>query len=235
MSSISSSMGTFEKFTVPQLSEKCQDKKEDKSHEPYCFELFVRAIVNADNQAWSAVYGQYQKLMRSWVIKAGCPDGGIGGLQIDDFVINAFVAFWKAFDAEKIKAATGLPSVLAYMKACAVTAVGQAHRKSEKSIKTIAWEDLHIANAEQRQHDTSDHILLEIDAVLVWREIEKCCTDESDMLIARLGIASNLKPKKILELHPGRFKNVKEIYDRRRNLRDRLQRNETIRQLLGIS
>lgn len=236
MSAKAISTSSFNAFSVTELSEGCKAVKADKSNEPFCFELFRRAIIDSDNLAWSAVYAQYHKLVYSWVVKATGPSKDISINSPEDFVIDTFSKFWNAFSDEHLaRSENNLSFILAYLKRCAVTRVGEARRKQARRVIDVQWESVAYAEAEKKQANTIDFILDELGQEAIWHEIEQSCTDELDLIVARLGIVSNLKPKKILELHPDSFTTVREIYDRRRNLRDRLQRNPQLQSLLGLT
>jgi hypothetical protein len=58
-------------------------RRDDGDH---CFELFRRAIVDRDQQAWTGVYEQYRRLVAKWV--DGSPD------QVDERTNRAFEKFW---------------------------------------------------------------------------------------------------------------------------------------------
>ena len=221
-------------LSIAQLAEKCGDRQPDNSHESYCFEIFVRAILDQNNEAWSAVYAQYYRLVFKWANDTAKSQNGIGDSTLDDLVNDGFSAFWKAFNKEQLERAKNIAYILAYLKACIVSSVGQARRRAERALITTEWETISHAYKDRDKPNMTETVLETISQEVIWKEIEEGCQDEKDMLIARLGIAANLKPKKILELYPHEFANVREVYDRRRNLRDRLQRNPQIQTLLGL-
>lgn len=223
------------KISITKLSEKCRDAKKDRANEPYCFELFRRAILDNDHSAWGAVYAQYNRLVYGWVVKAVGSSSGINIYATEDFVIDTFSKFWNAFNAEQLDLAeNSLSHILAYLKRCAITRVGEARRRQVKRALDTQWENVSYINHQSENTDTVYQVLEKIGEEAIWEEIEQACTDELDMIVARLGIACDLKPKRILDLHPNSFSNAREIYDRRRNLRDRLKRSSRLQNLLGI-
>ncbi|MEM7128938.1 MAG: hypothetical protein AAF702_21575 [Chloroflexota bacterium] len=234
MSLPESSIQYHSNLSVEQLAKKCENRQPDDSHESYCYELFARAILQQDSEAWSAVYTQYHRLASRWATDTARSSQGIGDLTIDDLVIDAFTAFWKAFRQEQIEGAKSLAHILAYLKTCIVSSVGQARRRAERSVVLTEWETVSHLYDRDEGADMTETVLDKLSEEALWREIEEGCLDDKDMLIARLSIAANLKPKKIMELYPKQFTNAREVYDRRRNLRDRLQRNPKVQALLGI-
>jgi hypothetical protein len=66
---------------VAELARRCAEEmvcyRRGRPYDPrHCYELFRRALVGRDEEAWAALYSQYQRLMRRWVAHApGDPDG----------------------------------------------------------------------------------------------------------------------------------------------------------------
>jgi hypothetical protein len=61
--------------------------------------------------------------------------------------------------------------------------------------------------------------------------VDHCCQHERDRILVRLSLVANLKPRVILAQHPELFIDVTEIYALSRNLKQRLRRDEALRQL----
>ena len=224
------------KFTPEQLAENCRQSRPDNSHEPFCFELFRRAIVEKSEQCWSAVYQQYKKLVYGWIIQFAKSSEQIGAISSEEMVLDAFTAFWRAYTPEKLKNADRLASVLAYLKSCAATSVLQARRKAESIALETAWNDGVVESemmTAQAQAGAESTVLQQISTDRLWDIVEHCCHNEKDRIIARLSLVANLKPRVILEHHPELFTDVAEIYMLGRNLKQRLSRDEALRDLWG--
>ncbi len=87
----------MENIPTPQLTEMCRRESEryrrgQSGERGYCYELFRRAIVDGDQQAWRAIYEQYRRLVGTWV-------GGPAD-WIDERVNHAFAKFWHAINAD---------------------------------------------------------------------------------------------------------------------------------------
>jgi hypothetical protein len=226
----------FAKFRPEQLIEGCQKSRPDNAHEPFCFELFRRAIVDKSEQCWSAIYQQYKNLVYGWILQFAKTNAPIGDASSEEMVLDAFTAFWRAFTPEKLNNADRLASILAYLKSCAVTAVLQARRKAENILLETAWDDEIIesdAVATQTRTGAESLVLHQLSADRLWTIVDHCCNDEKDRIVARLSLVANLKPRLILEQHPDLFANVAEIYALSRNLKNRLGRDEALRELWG--
>lgn len=213
----------------------CQRTQEDNSHESFCFELFRRAIVTKSEACWSLIYRQYQRLVYRWVIDCANGQDRIGDVLIDDMVLNAFTSFWRAFTTEKLAKAPALSSILSYLKSCASTAVLQAKRQLESEVTKSdrdesEWAE-YLADADADGETAADPAiatLSHMSANELWAIVDSCCLDERERMLARLSFVSNLKPRAIIELMPDHFDTETEIYSVRRNLKNRLARNEQL-------
>jgi hypothetical protein len=228
--------GTFVQWTPIQLAARCRGSRPDNSHEPFCFELFRRAIVEKSEQCWSAIFQQYQKLLYRWTLDFAKSHVALEQAVAEELVLDAFTAFWRAYTVDKLNNANGLASILSYLKSCAATSVLQLQRKADKTILQMAWDEK-VVDAQTAAESTGtapDKLLFaQISAEQLWALVDSCCYDEKERIIARLSFVADLKPTVILEHHPDLFLDVAEIYTIRRNLKNRLWRNEQLRVLWG--
>lgn len=213
----------------------CQRVQEDNSHESFCFELFRRAIAAKSEVCWSLIYQQYQRLVYRWVLDCANGRDHIGDLSVDDMVLHAFTSFWRAFTSDKLAKAPALSSVLSYLKSCAGTAVLQAKRQLESKVTRAHWQESewaeYLEGDDQNAQPTMNPevtTLAKMGAEELWTIVDSCCVDERERMVARLSFVSNLKPRAIIDLMPDQFSAETEIYSLRRNLKNRLARNEQL-------
>ncbi|MBX3010815.1 MAG: sigma-70 family RNA polymerase sigma factor [Caldilineaceae bacterium] len=232
---------TLLEWTPIQLLARCRDSRPDNSHERFCFELFRRAIVEKSEQCWATIYQQYQNLVYHWTLDFAQTNHVIDDLVVEELVVEAFTSFWRAYTAEKLSQANGIGSILSYLKSCAATAVLQARRKVRKESIETSWNDLAVdaqplANTGPMANPgpgVEQLIVNQVSAEQLWAIVDSCCHDEKERIIARLSFVSDLKPNLILEHNRDLFVDVAEIYTIRRNLKNRLWRNEQLRILGG--
>ncbi|MCE7984720.1 MAG: sigma-70 family RNA polymerase sigma factor [Caldilinea sp. CFX5] len=225
-------------MTPGELAAGCRQVKPDAGHEPYCFELFRRAILQKSEQCWSALYAQYSKLVVHWIGHFARQHAPLLTTPTEDLVTDAFTAFWRAYTPEKLGKATGLAPVLSYLRDCAVTAVLQAKRREERRIKQAAWDQEGMETTPDHQPTHShpeQRLMVTIWQEKLWQAVHRCCHDERERILARLSFVSDLKPSEILERHPDLFADVAEIYTMRRNLKNRLWRDKELQELWGES
>ena len=229
-------LSALAQLTPSELQAGCQQSRPDNAHEPFCFELFRRAIVEKSETCWSAIYQQYKNLVYRWIIQFAKTDTLVGGVSIEEMVLDAFTAFWRAFTPDKLQNAGYLASILAYLKSCAATAVLQAQRKLDSFALETEWDEVLVESQKGAIQPTmrADELLLkQMYAERLWTVVERCCKDDKERVIARLCLVANLKPRQILEHYPTLFADIAEIYMLNRNLKNRLGRDKQLLELWG--
>jgi DNA-directed RNA polymerase specialized sigma24 family protein len=213
-------------ISPPQLAARCQNTQPDASHEPFCFELFRRAIVEGCSLCWHYLHNQYYSLVRYWVFQRTPTDPD----TIDDLTQDTFTSFWRFFTADKLACADGLGDVLAYLKSCAASTVAQARREAERAALEVEWEkrvvDAHISTCSA---ETS--ALQQMTVEQLWATIEAHCNDELEYLVVRSIFLADLKPRHIVERFPDLFPDIPEVYRIKRNLIGRLRRDPVLREI----
>jgi len=206
-----------------QLAACCQNTQPDASHEPFCFELFRRAIVEGCSVCWHYLVTQYYPLVRYWVSQctSATPDA------IDDLTQDAFIAFWRFYTPEKLSRANGLADILAYLKSCVASAVAQAQRKRVKTVPEIEW-DQQIVDAYTSVQSAEASALQRVAAQRVWDIIEAHCNDEQERVVARCTFLASLQPRHIAERFPHLFPDVSDVHRVKRNLVARLRRDPVL-------
>jgi hypothetical protein len=225
-------LGGLAALTARQLAAGCRHQRADRSHEPFCFELFRRALAEQSQEAWQAIDRQYDRLMRSWIAEFAQTNEGVGSSTLDELTADAFYAFWRSYTAEKLQKAMGLASVLAFLKSCAVTSVLQAKRKQRRSVQQteLVFEGGEATVAELPAGETPTQAVLQgISAAELWQIVDECCLNEQERVLVRMSFVADLKPRSILDLYPGLYVDVEEIYTVRRNLKNRLARDRRLR------
>ena len=208
------------------MAARCEDKQVDDSHEPFCLELFRRAIVDRSTLCWHYLHNQYYRLVRYWVSSRVPSNANL----VDDLTQEAFAAFWRFYTADKLACAGGLGDVLAYLKTCAYSAVAQFHRKTDKAVIETEWNepivDTHVAAP-----SAETAVFQGVNAKQLWAAVKSCCNDSRDQLLARLTLLVGLKPRQIVDQHPEVFPDVSEVYRIKRNLFNRLRRDPILQKM----
>jgi DNA-directed RNA polymerase specialized sigma24 family protein len=187
------------------------------------YELFRRAVVERDADAWAAIAGRYRQLLISWVVR--CPGTDHLGERYEDLADEALARAWKALSPERFASFPNLAALLAYLRRCVTTTVIDITR-------------IHAANKCISLYIDSDaHVLPEQDVIErlgraeLWQLIMRLTTTEAERVAIRERYVYNLPPRIILDRHPTLFPDITAIYSAIRNLRDRLRRDTELAQL----
>lgn len=206
-----------------QLAARCRNIQPDDSHEPFCFELFRRAIAEGSSPCWHYLHHQYYSLVRYWVYRRGPPDPD----TTDDLTQDALTAFWRSYTPDKLARARGLGDVLAYLKSCAASAVAQAHREARRRVFEAEWDE-RVVDACVSTRSAEASALRQMHAQQLWAIVEARCNDEHERVVACLVFQFDLKPGDIVERFPDLFPDVSDVYRVKRNLLARLRRDATL-------
>lgn len=188
----------------------------------YCLELFRRAVRNKDERALEVVITLYQPLVARWVDKHS------GFLLINeeaqDFIAQAFERFWISFTPAKFDKSQNLAAVLRYLQMCAHAAITDVWRKSRR-IQLVQEMRDDAQEFSQPESTPEDH--LQNDEF--WQLIKKKLINTKEYMVVYASFSLALSPREILAEYPGLFRDIKEIYQFKANMLNRLERDDEIK------
>ena len=198
----------------------------------FCFELFRRAIQNGNERALELIIVQYTPLVARWVEKwtNKHPDVPMFHDETQDFIAQAFERFWVSFTPDKFDKSPNLPAVLRYLQMCVYGAMTDAWRKLRRlQIEQDAGE------AEQEISDSQPTPEDRLQADEFWQLIKKKCKDPKEYVVVYASFHLDLSPREILAEYSKEFRDIKEIYQYKANILDRLGRDDEFREFgLGV-
>jgi len=218
-------------MAVEDLAQKCAQETDlffthhdyDSS---YGFELFRRAVRNKDERALEVVITQYQPLVARWVDRwmNKHPDFLFINEEAQDFIAQAFERFWASFTPAKFDKSQNLAAILRYLQMCVHGAITDAWRK----FRRIRLEqELRDEEQEFSQPESTPEELLQNEEF--WQLIKKKSKDLKEYTVVYASFSLALSPREILAEYPGLFRDIKETYQYKANLLDRLERDDEIR------
>lgn len=225
----------LQKMKLASLADKCdRESRRFFRREPYdprfCYEIFRRAIMEADEQAWHVVYDQYASLVASWVYKH--PSFHTSAEQADYFVNRAFDRMWSAITPEKFNQYRDLQALLKYLQMCVHSAIIDYARKTSQI--ELELEVCEHFNPGASRSDMEEYVLDALQRRKLWEEIEKRFNSEEESIVFYASFALDQKARQILKSYPERFANVEEIYLIKQNVMARLRRDEVLKDLLAV-
>ena len=190
-----------------------------KSHDPrYCLELFRRAIVIRDEEAWEALCAQYQSQVERWVYKHRYFPLVSKHEEAQDFIAQAFERFWIYFTPARLAESQSLAAVLKYLQTCVNGAMTDSWRKLSRRQFEQETED-EVQSLPELRPTPED--LLQINEL--WQHIKTQSKDQKEYVVLYASFILRLSPREILAEYPDLFSDIKEIYQYKANALDRFE------------
>jgi len=192
----------------------------------YGFELFRRAVRNKDERALEMVITQYQPLVARWVNRwlDQHLDFPFINEEAQDFIAQAFERFWTSFTPAQFDKSRNLAAILRYLQMCVHGAITDTWRK----FRRIRLEQ-EMRDEEQeffQSESTPEHHLQNDE---FWQLIKKKSKNPKEYMVVYASFSLALSPREILAEYPGLFRDIKEIYQYKANLLERLERDDEIK------
>jgi RNA polymerase sigma factor (sigma-70 family) len=227
-------------YTAELLAQACADRQSDNAHEPFCFELFRRAITRlADgSECWEKILALYRGQVAAWLRSIL---NNVRQSEIDDLVSDTFLRFFRYYTAKKLDGAgRGIASIMAFLKKCARSEAVDALRSRQRSRiddngKADSGETLHHTQTTITEPaPESPDLAAERKQLMteVWQRIEAIARNEKERTVARLAFSEGLPPRKIYASRPDLFKNAADVSETKRTLCERLSQDMLLLALL---
>jgi len=220
-------LGNLEEIDVAKLAERCaqeaaKSRRKRPADDRYCFELFRRAIVQQDQQAWEAVFHQYRRLVYS----------SIGGShpKVEDLVNETFARFWQGVTPDKFQSRFhDLGGVLAYLKVCARNLVINYERRRGKERLAHSLVKEFTVPPPELEREAIETLAGQNLAAY----IKSCLRDKREQLVFYLSFELGLNPKEIYEQHHHEFESAKQVSRIKEGFLKRLRRDPMLLKLWG--
>lgn len=176
-----------------------------------CYEIFRRAIVEKNGEAWEVVVSQYQGQVRRWVELHGRFHTFAEEPEI--FVNLVFEKFWKRnFSAAEFSGFPNVKSVMAYLKTCVGSVLTDFWRTQKRKEKVVYWEDLLTEGANSPAFSYQPRMEEYMMRDDFWEEIRQYVDDEDAFQVLYSSFVLGLKPIEIMLQSPTRFGEVRDVY-----------------------
>jgi DNA-directed RNA polymerase specialized sigma24 family protein len=222
----------LEQMPLGDLAKRCAQEtdsyfRKKNNDSRYCLELFRRAIVSRDNDAWEAIYIQYQPQVERWVYRH--PKFSSIDQEAQDLTMQAIERFLKYFTAEKFSVSPSLPAILNYLQTCVNGTILDCWRK----IRQVQFEQLE-EDHERKILDNAPSIEDTLEKEELWQLVKSRLKDDKEYTLVYASIVLDLSSRQILVEYPHIFQDISEIYRCSANVWARLQRDSEIRKFLKL-
>jgi hypothetical protein len=187
------------------------------------YELFRRAVVERDADAWAAIAARYRHLLIAWA--ARCQAVEAAREPVENLADEALARACTALAPERFAAFPSLAALLGYLRTCVVATVIDAARSRAAYERVFQY----------RQRDDGalpEQIVLErFRRAELWQLVASQATTEAERVALYERFVLDLRPRSIQARHPALFSDVMVVYTVIRNVCARLRRHKGLRQL----
>jgi DNA-directed RNA polymerase specialized sigma24 family protein len=189
------------------------------------YELFRRAILARDEDAWIEIGTRYRAMLIAWAGQSsvmGSIDEGC-----EDVADRALARAWAALTPERFVSFPNLAALMGYLRACvSATAIDMARARTVRERAYQKLDPTITATPEQVVMD-------ELERADLWRAVLGAVACERERTVLIESFQLNMPPRAILARHPELFGDVGEVYMAKRHLIGRLQRDPNVRRFGG--
>jgi RNA polymerase sigma factor (sigma-70 family) len=220
-------------LSINELARSCSEEtnkflRQSVSNDRYCLELFRRAIVKRDDDAWACIYQQYAPLVLTWVTQHQSAAPMLGQDGSAPLVNAAFAKFSQALTPAKIDNFDSLAAILKYLKMCVHSVVADEVRSRQSRQYEETLEQI---EHEPATEDPADDVVSNIAAQNLWQVIQEELNGEDERVLMYLAYIHGMKPSEICSQHRRLFPTVDDVYRIKRNVLERLRRNRRLQML----
>lgn len=196
-------------------------------NECYCLELFRRATLQGDQQAWEYLQRVFSETIRGWLHRHPSRDVVYRLDSAENYVAQTFERFWQATTQNQKLEFKTVAAALQYLRVSLNSAILDTLRVNARR-REVALPESDFPG-EPIVEDSTDGSEL-------WEMLKEMLHDGREQRLAYLLYHCGLKPREIVHYCPREFSDVREIYRLRRNIIERLRRKAyRIRQQLVLS
>jgi DNA-directed RNA polymerase specialized sigma24 family protein len=219
-------------LSVAQLAQHCAEEmaryQRRERHDPRCcYELFRCALVQRDEEAWTAIYDQYHRLVNHWLGHVPC--------DVDALVNQVFTRFWRALSPDRFNDFPSLEAILAYLKRCAQGVAIDARRREERRrAREVALFQAQQATAAGETISSTAQVLNEIICEQLYEYVAERLNGRRENIAFRASFVWGLGPAEIAERWADVFSCAREVSRVKERILRRLRRDEGLVELLGM-
>jgi hypothetical protein len=223
---------TLREVALAELGRRCREEtlrflRGEPRDDAFCFEVFERAVVRREDEAWSTIVAQYRGIVLAYVAQHSA---AAMIREPDDYWVNrAFQRFWSAVGPERFGQFPDLAALLKYLKLC-VHSVLMDDIRARRAAPVNSLEE--IPESAPSPSNAERSVVGKLAGEQLWATIVAEMHDEAEQMVAYLSFARDLKPSEIFDRHPGLYASVADVYRIKRNLIERLRRNPQVRAFL---
>jgi DNA-directed RNA polymerase specialized sigma24 family protein len=192
-------------------------------HESDSYELFRRAILDRDEEAWALIYSRYRSLLIAWAARSTVRAHQYA--ECADIADQALARAWAALTPDRFAAFPSLAKLLSYLHACVETTAIDSARAQ------VSRERLAQRLGAEAPATPEQTILADQDRVALWRTISALAATPAERVVLVESFVYGRPPREICARHPQIFGTARKVSNVKHKLCVRLQRNNELLRL----
>lgn len=206
---------------TPQLAAQCLQEivnyhRGEQSTDVYGVELFRRATLLGDPEAWEMIQYCFSSLVLGWLRRHPYCETACRLENEENYVAQAFERFWQATTLTQKVVFNTLAAALRYLRLSLNAAILDSLRAYTRARETSLPEP---------GEPGEPYIEDETSGSEIWEVIQTMLPDKREQRLAYLLFYCGLKAREIVHYLPQEWSDVHEIYRMRRTITERLVRN----------
>jgi hypothetical protein len=185
-------------------------------NETYGLELFRRATLQGDPEAWVWVQHCFGELVRGWLRRHPSREAACRLESEENYVAQAFERFWRATTMTQRVEFSRLAAALQYLHASLNGAILDTLRTYSRPREVPLPEPGEPGEPQIEEQAASFEM---------WEILQSMLPNRREQRLAYLLYHCGLKPREMVQFCPQEWSNVQEIYRLRRTIVERVVRN----------
>src|SRR5260370_11914490 len=201
------------------ISEIQHYRRHEAYNDRYCLEIFHRAMVRHDPQAWELLQQRFTPTVKAWMRNHPHRDIACRHQSEEDYVADTFVRVWQASMRNRLEFDTLAPALI-YLKTSLQRAVIdklRAYSRPKEAPLPEPGFDAPLVDEPATEDEYGSHDM--------WEVIRSLLPNKRERRLAYLLYYCGLKPREVMQYCPKEFSAIQEIYRLTRNILERLMRN----------
>ena len=197
----------------------------ESNDEQFGLELFRRAILQDDQDAWAGLQQCYSELVLNWLRRHPGREVACRLDPEENYVAQTFERFWLTTAHHQKLAFKSLAAALQYLRMSLNSTIVDALRSYMRPKEVPLPEP-----------GTPGELLVEdtLDSDDLWELLRAMFPEKRERCLVYLFFYCGLKPREIVRYYPQEFPDVREVYNLRRKIIERLMRDaDRLRWRLG--
>jgi len=189
-------------FSLTTLLQRCLQAEQafrrgERSDRSACLEIFRRAILLREEEAWSALLSVYRPQVASWLRRQArfyrAP------VALPDLVDMVFSRYWKTMTPERFERRSpwSMLQIMAYLRRTTASTLHDACRFQK------SW--VNLKDSAKTDPPADEWVLGQMERERFWDAVQKELKDDQERLAIELVYRQGLRPREVARDHPDTF------------------------------